>query len=353
MKIGKLKLSVILLSAFFMHSSVLAKTKQLNEIACDLDRKGKYISIGGIKQWVAIRGKNCQNPIVLILHGGPGSPMSLYHDSLFKDWEETFTIVHWDQRGAGKTFEINHPKAQSFEQLLEEDLTIDTFVSDGLAVTDYIRKTYQSDKIILLGTSWGAFLGFKMAFAAPEKYLAYVASSPLINFHRNADASYALIMSEAKQRKDSKTIALLNELGKPPWKSPKKFKQLRMVIREYAQSDVTQLSSVAIEKNYADEQSRTAYETGENFSFLKFLGLNGGGMASHVKLDECCLHYQIPIYLFQGEHDRLSIPSVTQAFFDQLSAPQKSYTVVPHTGHELNQFLLDAQLELLKQKHSQ
>lgn len=354
MNFSKLRFLTAWLFALVIQSTAQAETRHTQKnTTCHLDQKGKYITIGGIKQWISVRGKNCQNPIILMLHGGPGSALSLYHDSLFKDWEEQFTIVHWDQRGTGKTFEVNHPKAQTFQQLLNEPLTIETLVNDGLAVTDYIRKTYQSDTVILMGTSWGAFLGLKMAFVAPEKYSAYLGSSPLINFHSNTSASYALVLSEARQRQDNKTIALLNALGKPPWKSPKKFKQLRMTIRQYAQSDVTPLPSLTTEADYADAHSRTAYETGEDFSFLKFLGLKGDGMANNVRLDECCLHYQTPIYLFQGEHDRLSIPSITHAFYDQLSAPTKSYTVVPHTGHELNQFMLDAQFAALKQmQHS-
>ncbi|HET6463075.1 MAG TPA: alpha/beta hydrolase, partial [Candidatus Krumholzibacteria bacterium] len=65
----------------------------------------KTVEIGGIQQWISVRGDNPSNPILLFVHGGPGSPMMPLAWTFQRPWEEFFTVVQWDQRGAGKTFE--------------------------------------------------------------------------------------------------------------------------------------------------------------------------------------------------------------------------------------------------------
>jgi hypothetical protein len=67
------------------------------------------VRIGGIEQWVSIRGTDKRNPVLLVIHGGPGyvlMPMSWWSS---RDWEEYFTVVQWDQRGSGKTYLLNDP----------------------------------------------------------------------------------------------------------------------------------------------------------------------------------------------------------------------------------------------------
>ncbi len=66
-----------------------------------IDEKG-YVLVGGIQQWMTIKGANRANPVVLFVHGGPGNPMSQYADALYQEWEKDFTIVQWDQRGIRK-----------------------------------------------------------------------------------------------------------------------------------------------------------------------------------------------------------------------------------------------------------
>src|ERR1700748_789025 len=82
-----------------------------------------YVSIGGIAQWVAIQGEDRANPVILYLHGGPGEAQSPFLDQ-FKPWLADFTVVNWDQRGAGKTYEKNGDATP--------DLTLDRVVADAV-----------------------------------------------------------------------------------------------------------------------------------------------------------------------------------------------------------------------------
>src|SRR5690606_25341065 len=119
-----------------------------------------FVDIGGIPQWVAIDGADCGNPVVLVMHGGPGNPSSPYADALYGDWRGDFTLVHWDQRGAGRTFGRTP---------LTEDtpLALDQLVQDGLEVADYATRRLGQQQVILFGGSWGSALAVHMAQARP------------------------------------------------------------------------------------------------------------------------------------------------------------------------------------------
>ncbi len=109
--------------------------------------EASFIRTGGIDQWVQIRGENRDNPVILFVHGGPGSsetPLS----ALFRPWEKYFTVVMWDQRCAGKTFARNGAESC-------KSLSIAGTAHDGEALADYLRHHLHNNKIILLGHSWG------------------------------------------------------------------------------------------------------------------------------------------------------------------------------------------------------
>lgn len=308
-----------------------------------------YVKIGGIDQWVTINGADCQNPIILIVHGGPGNPLSLYHKSLFLAWEEAFTVVHWDQRGAGKTYEKNQEIGElTMEQLANTELSSERLVRDGLGITDYIRKRMGQKKLIILGTSWGSTLAVKMVHKAPEKYHLYMGVSQLVNYHHNISESYKLVKSMATEKQDKEALTALDDMGSPPWVSPRNFGKLRRIIRRYESELSTASPDFIISEEYRSDKTRKAYFSGEEFSFVKFVGLRGDGMAAKIALDECCTKFSVPIYLVQGENDLLTTPKVTKSYFDTIQAPKKQYVLIEQSGHNPNIRMLQAQLDLLK-----
>src|SRR3569623_3235766 len=115
--------------------------------------ESRAIEIGGIRQWITVRGKNRDNPILLVIHGGPASP-ELANRWLFEDpWTDFFTVVEWDQRGAGKTYGLNDPKA------VGPTITKDRMIADAEELTAYLRKAYGRPKIFVMAHSWGTVLG--------------------------------------------------------------------------------------------------------------------------------------------------------------------------------------------------
>jgi len=135
-------------------------------------QESRFISIGGLEQWIAIQGEDVAKPAILYLHGGPGESQSPFLDT-FAPWEHDFTVINWDQRGAGKTFEKNGEETP--------DLTLDRLTSDAVEVTRYALNRLGKRKIILMGQSFGAMLGLLVARRAPELYCAFVGTGQFVN----------------------------------------------------------------------------------------------------------------------------------------------------------------------------
>ncbi len=129
--------------------------------------EAKYLKIGGIEQWVTIRGEDRANPAILVLHGGPGDATNPWGYAGFRTWLKTYTVVQWDQRGAGRTLSRNGPASGA-------SLNLDRLVRDGIELAGVLRTSLGKDEIILLGHSAGSVLGVLMARAKPDLFHAFV-----------------------------------------------------------------------------------------------------------------------------------------------------------------------------------
>jgi len=153
-----------------------------------------FTGIGGIDQWVAIRGQNRENPIILILHGGPGIALSVMPRDYLWSWSERFTLVMWDQRGAGRTFGRSGP--------VSTDVTIDQMWRDGIELAEFVRARLHKKKIVLVGVSWGSDLGVRMVKSRPDLFYAYVGTGQSVNQGKFRAVAYAQLLDEARARND-------------------------------------------------------------------------------------------------------------------------------------------------------
>lgn len=136
-----------------------------------IDETG-FVKIGGIDQWIAIQGQDRANPIILYLHGGPGEAQSPFLKD-FVPWQRDFTVVNWDQRGAGKTYEKNGTATP--------DVTLDRLADDAVEIARYVLRKLGQKKLILVGQSFGAMLGLMVARRAPELFYAFVGTGQFVN----------------------------------------------------------------------------------------------------------------------------------------------------------------------------
>ncbi len=309
-----------------------------------LDEKG-FVTIGGIEQWITVKGDSCANPVILFISGGPGNPLSVYSDAVYGAWAGQFTLVQWDQRGAGKTFGRSPPAPGAV-------LTIEQMRDDGNELAAYVAHRYGKKKVILWGSSWGSVLAVHMAKAHPELFYAYLGTSQLVSTRENEATSYANLLGLVRAADDKPSLAVLEGVGKPPWTDPRSFGKVRRVIRKY-EAKVTTPSPEAWwtpVAEYNTPKAKADYEAGEDYSFLNFVGMHDDGMASHIDLPALGTDFAIPMFFVEGAHDLLALPGVAQRYYNSLKAPQKHLVILEHAGHDPNQDVVDAEYKILRER---
>jgi pimeloyl-ACP methyl ester carboxylesterase len=139
------------------------------------------VRVGGADQWILERSENIDNPIVLFLHGGPGTSQLTLNRRNTRDLERFFTVVNWDQRGAGKSY----PAIRNVQRM-----TIDQFVEDTRELTLYLLRTFDKARLVLVGHSWGTVVGALAVARYPELYSCYVGVGQTANMTDGERASY-------------------------------------------------------------------------------------------------------------------------------------------------------------------
>jgi CubicO group peptidase (beta-lactamase class C family) len=162
------------------------------------------VTLGGIEQWILIRGVDTTKPVLLWLHGGPGSP-EIPFVGMFQppELESNFIVVQWDQRGTGKSYS---------KDLSEEDMRVENFVSDTLELTDLLRERFGQEKIFLFGHSWGSAIGFLTIMENSEPYYAYVAAAEAADWNRRQRMSYEWVLAQAREHNDTEVVQVLESV---------------------------------------------------------------------------------------------------------------------------------------------
>lgn len=306
-----------------------------------IDEAG-YVTLGGMQQWVTIKGSDCNNPVILFVHGGPGNPNTPYANSPYAAWEKEFTLVQWDQRGAGKTFTRNPATADG-------KLTIERMAQDGTELAAFLQTHLNKKNVILFGASWGAALSVHMAKARPELFAAYLGTAQLVKSPDNAIAGYRALMGLARAAEDLSTVRALESIGEPPWINPRSFGIMRRAARTYEAKSAPRAPAewLTLAPAYASPQAQAEYEAGEEYSFLQFVGMKGDGMLSTLDVSKLGYEFPMPVYLVQGEHDLVTVPAIAKSWFDAVKAPHKEYVLLPAVGHDPNPAMVAAQYRIL------
>jgi len=313
-----------------------------------------FVPIGGIEQWITVTGRDNANPVLLVLHGGPGDALSPYADSLFAGWDKDFTLMQWDQRGASRTYGKTGPS-------IDPTMTMGRMTEDGIEVAEYLKRHLGKSKIILMGGSWGSVLGIYMVHARPDLFYAYVGQAQIVNWQKNLSASYARLLQIAGSTKDNKTVTALKTIGSPPWKTLfPAWRVYHKALQVYQAKNATAPdASVRISQAYAGSVERERYSEAEDFSAFHFwagrqpkskedlAALTLDGPLTKVDLPVLGAEFKIPIYIVQGSADLTALPELAETYLDSIKAPRKGFTLVPGTGHNPSATMVAATHKIL------
>ena len=280
----------------------------------------RYARIGGIEQWIEIRGDDTANPVLLLLHGGPGNAMSGLTYRLLRPLEARFTVAQWDQRGAGRTFARNG-KAGSGE------MSIARMVQDGIEVAEWLRAELGQDQVILVGLSWGSLLGTEMVHLRPDLFSAYVGTGQVVDMQRGEAESYAALMALLRAKGDAKGVAALEAIGPPPYATRKAlFAQRRLLMKNGSAIDratMRQLPAVLL--------------LSPGMSLRDAWGAIAGGLFSLDRLYDALMAYdirrlgtrfEIPMIYLQGADDIQTPTVLVKAYFEEIEAPDKKLVLL-------------------------
>ena len=301
--------------------------------------EARFVKIGGIDQWVTIRGQNRDNPVLLLLHGGPGNAFQSFTLRSFLDWQRDFTVVQWDQRGAGKTY------GQS--GAVDARVTIDRMALDGIEVAEFLCRKLQKRRITLVGHSWGSILGIHMARARPDLFYAYVGTGQIVNYLKGRALAFEQLMSEARARGDRQAIQELEASGPPPYDSTAKAGIHSRWATRYEPGNPSTWSSISTV--LLDSPA----------TIKDFRDLIGGIRSSEdrfraegqaVDLPALGMDFAIPIFVFQGALDDIAPARLAAAYVDGIKAPRKEFIAIPNTGHNVMAFKSQEFLRLLDER---
>ena len=315
--IGKILIGALLLTACFgvaeASLGIESRGQMESHASTNTVHEAGYTRIGGIAQWLQIRGDDRDNPVLLWLSGGPGFS-TIPSTPAYRKWEKAFTVVMWEQRGEGKTFERSGTS-------VAPTMTIDRMTDDGIEVAQYLRRHLHQHKIVLLGHSWGSILGIHMIRRRPDLFSAYIGTGQVVELERDAEAAYPLLIQRAKAVHNAAAVKELEEVGPPPYPdSPKKWVWIRWANALDPGQDGRETGTQA---------ERPAY-------IMRGAMFSQGLLWNAILRDDLPAlgtDFHVPIFFIQGAEDRLTVTALTRRYFDEIHAPQKQFIVLPEVGH--------------------
>jgi pimeloyl-ACP methyl ester carboxylesterase len=288
--------------------------------------EGMYVKIGGIEQWIQIRGEDRNNPVLLCLHGGPGATWTPL-TALFVPWEKQFTVVQWDQRGAGKTLEATGDSVAN-------TMSVDRMTQDGIEVSEFLRSHLQKDKVILLGHSWGSILGIHMVRQRPDLFYAYVGTGQVANLQKSIEIGYASVLGKARTADDKKAVGELQRIGSPPYDSADKVMTYFKWLGHYeGEADRAAESSLLGKMIFGAPNFSLRDISSRNRGFFQIPTWRLYQEMLNTDLASLGTDFKVPIFLFQGTEDEVTAAALAKEYFEEINAPHKEYVAFDGVGH--------------------
>jgi pimeloyl-ACP methyl ester carboxylesterase len=284
----------------------------------------RYVTIGGIPQWISIRGEDRANPVILIVHGGPGASLSS-SAAAFRGWEHDFTIVQWDQRGGGLTFAAG--------ARLTNDLPMQRMVDDGIAAADYVRHRLGVKRMILLGHSWGSFLGVEMVKARPDLFSAYVGTGQLMDAASEINLAYDTTLARARAAHREEDVKALQAIGRPPYSSNADLSTLLLTRKHYIDPVDARYMGLGEESGLRQTLTSPDLTLGQAVASIQGMLETAGTLdiyppLAHADLRALGCNIPIPVFIIEGDDDRFTYTALARLYYDCIVAPHKAYTTI-------------------------
>jgi pimeloyl-ACP methyl ester carboxylesterase len=330
-----LLIPVLLLVVFVMYSQWTAHTpaiigtdgKPVSNSIASLEK----VELGGVEQWLIIRGHDVDKPVLLFLSGGPGASEAARVLRFNSELEKHFVVVIWEQRGCGKSYPSYNPKS---------DLTIDQYVSDVNELSELLRQRFDEQKIYLVGHSWGTIIGALAAQQRPDLYHAYIGTAQMVDVQETDQMIYDLVLEHSRQTGDTDFVNTLETQGPPPYFGNSPIQPYAALFgREYQIFEVPNIKDETYRREGdAIQLMLKQPEYGWLDRVYYLLGLMNTFNVVYPQLQEMDFRVDVPrldlpVYMVLGRHDMNNPSQIPEEYFDLLEAPKKELIFFENSGH--------------------
>lgn len=285
------------------------------------------VDLNGSQQWISIRGKDTNNPVLLFLAGGPGGSQLVTERRALGALEDHFVVVNWEQPGAGK----------SFDAVERSTLTPERYIADGLALVAYLRERFDEEKVYVLGESWGSALGIWLVQREPQAFHAFIGTGQMVAFLETDLMCYDFALKWARERGNAEKIAQLQKQGPPPYYG-------KGVVLKEAVYLMDTFNYMNQNPAIADDGFNTFQDlAGSEYGLYDKLNWFRGPLGEtldivypqlwDVDFRTQATKLEVPVYFLLGRHDVNAPPVLAEEYYELLNAPHKELIWFEHSGH--------------------
>lgn len=302
-----------------------------------LDEKGKpladsisekvFLNINGVKQGLFIKGKDINHPVLLYLHGG--MPDYFLTQKYPTGFEDIFTVVWWEQRGSGISYNDNIPPGT---------MNLEQMIADTLEVTNYLRDRFHQDKIYLMGHSGGTFIGIQAAARVPELYHAYIGVAQMSDQLRSEKLAYDYMLKQFKEYGNTKMAQAL-EAAPVTLESgiPDAYRAIRDTAMHSLGIGTTRDMNSVVTGIFIPSWMSRDYTLMEKVNMWR--GKSRSGISVmwdkmiSTDLSKEVPELAIPVYFFEGIYDYTCSYTLAKEYFAVMKAPLKGFYTFEQSAH--------------------
>lgn len=282
----------------------------------------RFIDINGYKMGMVIKSKDISNPVLLFVHGGPGMPEYFLTEDYPTRLEDYFTVVWWDQRGAGLSYSSN---------IDESTITVDQYIDDTIAVTNYLRQYFGQDKIYIMAHSWGTYFGIQAVQKAPQLYNAYIGVGQITYQKESERMAYEYMLNYFSKTGDEKTF---KKLKNNDYLSDGYDKVRDSVMHRSGIGTTHDMTSV-VSGIFFPSLTNSEYTLGEKINLWRGKMLLNKNKQLKMKKDlrETVTKLYVPTYFFSGAYDYTVNFKMSEEYLKRIEAPIKGFYLFKSSAH--------------------
>lgn len=280
------------------------------------------IILGSVEQWILVRGVDEQKPIILFLHGGPGLPMMPFHQHFQKDIESMYLVVHWDQRGTGKSYSENIPN---------ESMNLLQILSDAHDLVLLLKKKYGKEKIYLAGHSWGTIIGMNLINLYPEDFYGFISIGQVVDFSQSLNISYDFALMKAKETGCEEAVNELIGIGNSSFKEDDT--KLSIILKNVGRFGGRMYNEINF-RNIANKCEEYTKNDIENIA--KGLDFSDKYLWDEIiktRMMDKILELKVPIYFLCGKYDYITPTILIEEYYKKIVAKFKKLIILENSAH--------------------